>query len=47
MENIVQFILQGATDWTPEVFIRLVFIFAVIEGIFNLGAILCYVGRGR
>ena len=47
MDNMVQFILNGATEWTPEVFIRLVLVFAVLEGVFSLGAILMYVGRGR
>lgn len=47
MDNMVQFILNGSTEWSPEVFIRLVLTFVVLEGIFSLGAILAYVGRGR
>lgn len=47
MDNMVQFIMQGAESWTPEVFIRLILVFAVLEGIFSIAAILAYVGRGR
>ncbi|MBO5341972.1 MAG: hypothetical protein J6A73_04730 [Lachnospiraceae bacterium] len=47
MENMVEFIMQDASGWTPEVFIRLILVFAVLEGIFSLGAIIAYVGRGR
>jgi len=47
MDNVIEFIMNGATTWTPEVFIRFVLIFTVLEGIFSLGAILMYVGRGR
>ena len=47
MENMVYFITQGGTEWTPDIFIRLILVFAVLEGIFSLAAILAYVGRGR
>lgn len=47
MENIVYFITQGAQAWTPDIFIRMVFTFAVLEGIFTLGALMLYVGKGR
>lgn len=46
MDSMVQFILNGADTWTPEVFVRLILVFAVLEGIFSLGAVLAYVGRG-
>lgn len=45
MDNIVEFIMNGATTWTPEVFIRLLFVFAVLEGVFSLGAVLMYVAK--
>lgn len=47
MDSMVEFVLNGATEWTPEVFIRLILVFAVLEGLFSLGAIIMYVGRGR
>lgn len=45
MENIIEFICQGSQTFTPEVFFRGVLVFTALEGVFNLCAVLMYVGK--
>lgn len=45
MENMVDFILNGANEFTPEVFVRLIMFVLMLECISSIAYSLTSVGR--
>lgn len=45
MDAIINFITQGSTVWTPDLFFRGLLVFTALEGIFSICAVCMYVGK--